>query len=55
MSTVLGGAKVDRERRAWGLVAVMVGAIGIARAMPDGEEADRAIECALATATLLIS
>jgi TetR/AcrR family transcriptional repressor of nem operon len=50
VSTVLGGAEEDRERRAWSLVAVMVGAIGIARAMPDGEAADQAIQSALQTA-----
>jgi TetR/AcrR family transcriptional repressor of nem operon len=54
VSTVLGGAEADRERRAWSIVAMMVGAIGIARAMPDGEEANRAIEHALETAVSLI-
>jgi len=54
VSAVLGGAEADRERRAWSIVAMMVGAIGIARAMPDGNEADRAIEHALETAVSLI-
>ena len=54
VSTVLGGAEADRERRAWSIVAMMVGAIGISRAMPDGEEANRAIEHALETAVSLI-
>ncbi len=44
ISTVLGGAETDRERRAWSIVAVMVGAIEISRAMPDGEEANSAID-----------
>ncbi|UVK40698.1 TetR/AcrR family transcriptional regulator [Mesorhizobium sp. AR10] len=54
VSTVLGGAEADRERRAWSIVAMMVGAIGISRAMPDGEGANRAIEHALETAISLI-
>lgn len=54
MSKVLDGAEPDRERRAWSIVAIMVGAIAISRAMPDGEEANRAIEHALETAVSLI-
>lgn len=54
VSTVLGGPEADRERRAWSIVAMMVGAIGIARAMPDGEEANGAIAHALETAISLI-
>jgi TetR/AcrR family transcriptional regulator, transcriptional repressor for nem operon len=54
ISTVLGGPETDRERRAWSIVAIMVGAIGIARAMSDREDANRAIEHALETASLLI-
>lgn len=54
VSTVLGGAEADRERRAWSIVAMMVGAIGVSRAMPDGEDANRAIEYALETAASLI-
>ncbi|OBA58896.1 hypothetical protein A5647_19055 [Mycobacterium sp. 1100029.7] len=33
MAELLDGA--DRERRAWSIVALMVGAVSIARAMPD--------------------
>jgi AcrR family transcriptional regulator len=54
ISTVLGGAEADRERRAWSLVAMMVGAIEIARAMPQGDDSDRAIQQALETALSLI-
>jgi TetR/AcrR family transcriptional repressor of nem operon len=50
VASVLDGAEADRERRAWSIVAVMVGSIEISRAMPDGEEANRAIDHALATA-----
>jgi TetR/AcrR family transcriptional regulator, transcriptional repressor for nem operon len=50
----LDGAEPDRERRAWSIVAIMVGAIAISRAMPDGDEANRAIDFALQTATSLV-
>ncbi|MFG1396704.1 TetR/AcrR family transcriptional regulator [Roseixanthobacter pseudopolyaromaticivorans] len=54
VSTVLGGAEEDREQRAWSIVAMMVGSIGISRAMPDGDAANCAIEHALETAVSLI-
>lgn len=54
MSKVLDGAEPDRDRRAWSIVAIMVGAIAISRAMPDGEEANQAIDFALQTANSLI-
>ncbi|QWA12048.1 TetR/AcrR family transcriptional regulator [Sodalis ligni] len=54
VSAVLGGNEADRERRAWSIVSMMVGVISISRAMPDGEEANRAIRHALETAVSLI-
>lgn len=54
MTSVVGGPAADRERRAWSIIAIMVGAIGISRAMPDGEAANQAIESALQTAISLI-
>jgi TetR/AcrR family transcriptional repressor of nem operon len=54
MSNVLDGARPDREKRAWSIIAMMVGAIAISRAMPDGEEADHALDSALQSATALI-
>ena len=53
MAKVLDGDEPDRERRAWSIVAMMVGAIAISRAMPDGEEANRAVDFALETVTRL--
>ena len=55
MSNVLDVAGPDREQRAWSIVATMIGAIAISRAMPDGEEADRALDSALQTAIALIT
>jgi TetR/AcrR family transcriptional regulator, transcriptional repressor for nem operon len=54
MSSVLGGSEPEREKRAWNIIAIMVGAIAIARAMPDGEAAERALDAALQTAIALI-
>jgi TetR/AcrR family transcriptional repressor of nem operon len=55
MSNVLDGEAPDREKRAWSIVAMMVGAIAISRAMPDGEEADQVLDSALQTAIALIA
>jgi AcrR family transcriptional regulator len=55
MSNALGGAGSDREKRAWSIIAMMIGAIAISRAMPDGEGADQALAAALQTAIALIA
>jgi TetR/AcrR family transcriptional repressor of nem operon len=55
MSNVLDGEGPDRGRRAWSIIALMIGAIAISRAMPDGKAADRALDSALQTATMLIA
>ena len=55
MSNVLDVTGPDREQRAWSIVTMMVGAIAISRAMPDGEEADRTLDSALQTAIALIA
>ncbi len=52
MSNVLVGP--DREKHAWSIVAMMVGAIAISRAMPDGAEADQVLDSVLQTAIGLI-
>jgi len=54
VSSVLEGDDADRERRAWSIVAMMIGAIGIARAMPDGDDAQRAITNTLQAALDLV-
>jgi len=55
MSNVLDVTGPDREKRAWSIVAMMVGAVAISRAMADGEEADQALDSALQTAIALIA
>lgn len=54
IAEVLGGAEADREQRAWNIVATMIGAIEISRAMLDGDLARRPIEHALSTALALV-
>jgi AcrR family transcriptional regulator len=55
MSNSLGGTGPDRKKRAWSIIAMMIGAIAISRAMPDGEGADQALAAALQTAIALIA
>lgn len=55
VAEVVGGPVGDREQRAVSIVALMVGAIGVSRAMPDGAEADRVLENALETALSLMN
>jgi TetR/AcrR family transcriptional regulator, transcriptional repressor for nem operon len=55
MSNVLDGEGPDRGRRASSIIALMIGAIAISRAMPDGKAADQALDSALQTATALIA
>ncbi len=55
LSNVLDGTGPDREKRAWSSIALMIGAIAISRAMPDGEEADKILDSALQTTIALIA
>ena len=55
MSNILDGAGSDREKRAWSVIAMMIGAIAISRAMPDGEAAEQVLDSALQTAIALIA
>ncbi len=50
----LAGPESDRERRAWSIVSVMVGAVAIARAVSGEREATQALGSALQTAKSLI-
>jgi TetR/AcrR family transcriptional regulator, transcriptional repressor for nem operon len=55
MSKVLDGAEPDREKRAWSIIAMMVGAIAISRAMPDGKKPDQVLGSVLQTAIALVA
>jgi len=55
IASVLDGDPSDRERRAWSIVALMVGGITISRGMADeGESRTAAIDAACRTAISLI-
>jgi AcrR family transcriptional regulator len=54
MSDVLD-AGPDRKKRAWSIIAMMVGAVAIAQAMPDSDKADQVLDSALQTAIALIA
>jgi hypothetical protein len=50
-----GGTRRQRRDRAWTIIALMVGSLTVARALPDGDEADEMINAALKSATDLLS
>jgi TetR/AcrR family transcriptional regulator, transcriptional repressor for nem operon len=50
-----GGTRRQRRDRAWSVVALMVGSLTVARALPDGDEANEMIDAALQSAMVLLS
>ena len=54
MANAMEGTGEQRRQRAWSVVALMVGAISVARAMPDGAAAQQAIDAALASAVAMV-
>jgi TetR/AcrR family transcriptional regulator, transcriptional repressor for nem operon len=55
IAELLDGHSSDRQRRAWSILALMVGSIVISRGIPEGSEFRTApIESALTTACKLI-
>lgn len=55
ISGLLDGDQSDRQRRAWSIVALMVGSIVISRGIPEDSESRNApLDAALSTATTLI-
>jgi hypothetical protein len=52
---MLDGAEPDREQRAWSITAILVGAIAISRAIPDGKATVQALDAALQTANAPIA
>jgi TetR/AcrR family transcriptional repressor of nem operon len=45
-----GGTQRQRRERAWSILALMVGSMTIARALPDGDESNEMIQAALQSA-----
>jgi AcrR family transcriptional regulator len=54
MKKIVGGDEAERERHAWSIIALMVGAVSIAQAMADSKCAESALRAALETASALI-
>ena len=56
IAQLLDGDKSDRQRRAWSIVALMVGSIVISRGMPEQSETRTApLDSALSTASTLVN
>jgi TetR/AcrR family transcriptional repressor of nem operon len=49
-----GGTQRQRRERAWTILALMVGSMTVARALPDGEESSEVIHAALKSALGLL-
>src|SRR5258708_1500189 len=54
MAQVLAGTPADQEKKAWTILAMMVGAVSVAQALPAGKEADKILEAALESAISII-
>ena len=50
LASLMKGTPRAREKKAWNLLSIMVGAMLIARAMPDKDQAAKAIDSALESA-----
>ncbi|WP_280513791.1 TetR/AcrR family transcriptional regulator [Mycobacterium asiaticum] len=55
IAELLDGTRADRERRAWSIVALLVGAVSISRAMPDPAAQKRVLTAAKRTVDGLVS
>ena len=54
IARVIGGEARDADSRAWTIVTLMVGAVSVARALPEGAEARAILDAALQQAIALI-
>jgi TetR/AcrR family transcriptional regulator, transcriptional repressor for nem operon len=54
IARTIGGEARDANGRAWTLVALMVGAVSVARALPEGPEARAMLDAALQQAVAVI-
>lgn len=54
IARVIGGESRDADSRAWTIVTLMVGAVSVARALPEGAEARAILDAALQQAIALI-
>jgi AcrR family transcriptional regulator len=54
VASVLDGSRYDREQRAWSIVALLVGAISVSRAMSAPEQQTKLVDAARRTADKLV-
>ena len=54
IARVIGGEARDADSRAWTIVTLMVGAVSVARALPEGAEARAILDAALQQAIVLM-
>lgn len=55
MSNAMAGTADNRRKHAWSVLAIMVGAITVARALPDGSDADDVVHAALESALRMLN
>ncbi|OBK17750.1 hypothetical protein A5635_03785 [Mycobacterium asiaticum] len=55
IAELLDGTRADRERRAWSIVALLVGAVSVSRAMPDPAARKKVLTAAKRTVDGLVS
>jgi len=55
VASVLDGSRYDREQRAWSIVALMVGAVSVSRAMSTSEQQAKLVDAARRTADKLVA
>ncbi|MFI6459759.1 TetR/AcrR family transcriptional regulator [Streptomyces sp. NPDC050528] len=55
LAPAMQGPPEERERRAWAAVAAMVGAVTIARALPDGDQARKVLDAVLHATTKAVT
>jgi hypothetical protein len=54
MSSVLGGSPAERERKAWTVLIMMIGAVSVARALPAGKNSEKVLKTALKAAIAMV-
>jgi TetR/AcrR family transcriptional repressor of nem operon len=55
LTPAMQGPPQDREKQAWAVVATIVGAVTVARALPAGDQAEAVLDAALDHATKAVT
>lgn len=54
MTSVMEGSPVDRERKAWTVLIIMIGSVSIARALPSDKISEKVLKTALKAAVSMV-